>query len=192
MATKQVSRKIAVFTEDKEAEIFFRAILKRRSTDLEFLDCTLGCDNLIELVRKKIPGFRFPESLILLDGDVKVDSSKMRRISGMKKSILILPGSISPERLIAEFLFNLSEASPIWDKIHVGYTKQYAFKDFSFNEILNNREKAKEWFNQQKTYWGKVCVNVINQWIAQNQIEVNTFLEEYDKTILGYKKLLPL
>lgn len=192
MATKQVSKKIPVFTEDKEANVFFRAILKRRSASLQFLDCTLGCDNLIELVRKKIPGFRFPESLILLDGDVKADSSKMRRITGIKKSILILPGNNSPERLIAEFLFNLSEASPIWDKIHFGYTKQYAFKDFSFNEILNDREKAKEWFNQQKTYWGKVCVNVINQWIAQNQIEVNTFLEEYDKTILGYKKLLPI
>lgn len=156
------------------------------------LDCTLGCDNLIDLVRKKISGFRFPESLILLDGDVKTDPSKMRRISAMRKSILILPGNNSPERLIAKFLFNLSEASPIWDKIHLGYTKQYAFKDFSFNEILNDREKAKEWFNQQKKYWGKGCVNVINQWITQNQIEVNIFLEEYEKTIMGYKKLLPI
>ena len=188
MAIKPVSKKIPVFTEDKEGEIFLRAILKRKSTDLKFLDCTLGCDNLIELVRKKIPGFRFPESLIILDGDVKDDMSKMRRLSLMKKSILILPGKISPERLIADFIYNLSDASPVWDKIYVGYNKQFAFKDFSIKEILGNREKAKEWFNQQKGLWGKVCVNVINQWIIHNQDEVNLFVERYDKIILEYKK----
>ena len=50
LATKLSAKKIPVFTEDKEGEIFFRALLKRKGTAHEFLDCTLGCDNLIELV----------------------------------------------------------------------------------------------------------------------------------------------
>lgn len=184
---KPVPLKVKIFTEDKEGEIFFRAILKRRAAGLQFLNCTLGCDNLIELVRKKIPGFGHCESLVILDGDVKIDGSKMRRISLMKKSFLILPGNNSPERLLAVFLFNLTETSPIWDEIHEDYSKQFAFKDYSLNEILKDRNKAKEWFKQQKKYWGKLCSKVINPWIDQNKNEVDVFLKEYDKIISFYK-----
>ncbi|MGE6352927.1 AAA family ATPase [Flavobacterium sp. NPDC079362] len=188
MAAKPVTYLVPVFTEDKECEIFFRAILKRKAAALRFHDCTLGCDSLIELVRKKIPGFGNPESLVVLDGDVKTDISKMRRLAGMKKSFIILPGINSPERLIAKFLFDLPDVSPIWDEISEDYTKQFVFKEYTIDEIYNDRIKAKSWFNEQKVYWGKLCSKVINPWITQNQSEVNLFLGEYETLILNYIK----
>ena len=189
LAIQPPTKKIPVFTEDNEGEIFFRAIIKRKSSDLEFINCTLGCDNLIELSRKKIKGFKFPESLIVLDGDVKSETSKMRRINQLD-NIVILPGQKSPERLLAEFLHGLSDESPVWDNIQNGYSKQHVFQDFTLREIQTNRDKAKNWFNSQKQYWGRNCANVINPWIEENRLDVERFIAEYDIKLAKYKKLM--
>lgn len=189
LSIRQKPKKIPVFTEDKEGEVFFRAIIKRKSTVLQFVDCTLGCDNLIELARKKIVGFRFPESLIVLDGDVKTEASKMRKIN-QNKNFLVLPGNKSPERLIAEFLYNLPDESEHWDNIYDGYSKQHVFRDYSLREIQTNRDKAKEWFNSQKPCWGRNCANVINLWMAENQEEVDAFIDDFEKLLEKYNKLL--
>lgn len=189
LAIRPKQKKIPVFTEDKEGEIFFRAIIKRKSKILQFVDCTLGCDNLVELARKKIVGFRFPESLIVLDGDVKTESSKIRKIN-KNKNFLILPGDKSPERIIAEFLHNLPDESELWNSIYDGYTKQYAFRDITLREIQASRNKAKDWFNSQKKCWGRNCVNVINPWVLENQKEVDAFIADYENLIEKYNKLL--
>lgn len=187
LASQVQTKKTTIFTEDDEGQIFLKAIIKRRSSELEFNNCSLGCDNLIELCRKKIKGFKFPESLIVLDGDVKSESSKMRQIN-LLNNIIILPGQKSPERLIAEFLHSLSDESAIWNKIKPGYNKQFVFQNETFADILNNREKAKSWFNTQKQYWGRNCANVINPWIDTNKLEVDSFIEEYDKIIAKFNK----
>lgn len=191
LSTRHKQKKIPVFTEDKEGEIFFRAIIKRKSAVLQFVDCTLGCDNLIELARKKIVGFRFPESLTVLDGDVKTEASKMRKIN-QNKNFLVLPGNKSPEKLIAEFLYNLPDESAVWESIYEGYNKQFAFKDITLENInaKGGREKAKEWFNSQKQYWGRNCANVINPWISENQKEVDTFIDDFEKLLEKFIKQL--
>lgn len=186
---KQKIKKIPVFTEDKEGEIFLRAIIKRKASNLQFNDCTLGCDNLVELVRKRIVGFRFPQSLIVLDGDVKSEASKMKKIK-KNQNIIVLPGNKSPERLIAEFLYSLSDESLIWNNILEDYTKQIVFKDFSLRDIQTKRDKAKEWFNSQKQFWGRNCANVINPWIEENKEEVYSFVEEFENLIGKYVKLM--
>lgn len=184
-------KKIPVFTEDKEGEIFLKAILKRRTKVLQFADCTLGCDNLIELSRKKITGFKYPQSLIILDGDVRSESSKMRRIN-QGNNFLILPGDKSPERQLAQFLYGLSDESPYWNKIYNGYTKQHVFKDYTYDEINapKSRDKAKAWFNSQKDYWGRNCANLINLWIVENQEQVDAFITDFDKIVEKFNKLL--
>lgn len=188
LAIKAKPKKIRVFTEDKETETFLRAIIKRKAGNLDFVDCTLGCDNLIELARKQVIGFKFPESLIVLDGDVKSESSKVRRIKHLR-NILTLPGDKSPERLLAEFLHGLPDESPLWDGIFKGYTKQFAFRDFTYRQVIADREKAKEWFNSQKPYWGRNCANVINLWIEENKEEVQVFNDTYDSLFDRYVKL---
>lgn len=189
LAIQPSTKKVPVFTEDNEGEIFFRAIIKRKSSDLEFVNCTLGCDNLIELSRKKIKGFKFPESLIVLDSDVKSDAAKMRRINQLD-NIIILPGQKSPERLLAEFLHGLSDESPIWGRIQNGYSKQFVFQDITLAQIQKNRDKAKDWFNSQKQYWGRNCTNVINPWIENNHSDVEVFIAEYENILSKYKKMI--
>jgi hypothetical protein len=145
----------------------------------------MGCSNYIELAKKKIDGFKYLQSIIILDGDVKSESSKMRELKKYK-NFLVLPGIESPERLISKFLHNLSEGSPLWDKIYHGYTKQLVFRDHSLREIQADREKAKAWFNSQKQYWGRGCAGVINLWISENQEEVSNFINEYDRLVQKY------
>jgi AAA15 family ATPase/GTPase len=189
LALKKKVNKIPVFVEDKEGDVFLRAIIKSKASSLQFVDCTMGCDNYVELARKKIIGFRFPESIIALDGDVRADTAKMRKLSQFK-NFLVLPGSKSPERLIAEFLHKLKDDSPIWDKIHQGYTKQIVFSEYSLKEIQSSRDKGKLWFRSQKGNWGKNCANVINPWIIENKAEVDNFIEEFKVMIETYTNLL--
>jgi energy-coupling factor transporter ATP-binding protein EcfA2 len=185
LSPKQKTKKIPAFAEDKEGEILAKAILKRRGSPLQFVECTMGCSNYIELAKKKIDGFKYLQSIIILDGDVKSESSKMRELK-KHKNFLVLPGIESPERLIAKFLHNLPEESLLWNGIYDGYTKQLVFRDYSIREIQTDREKAKAWFNSQKQYWGRGCAGVINLWISENQEEVSNFINEYNRLIKKY------
>lgn len=56
------ANKIPLFTEDKEAEIFLKNILKSKKISLNFIQCTLGCNNYIELVRKKLKDLITPKA----------------------------------------------------------------------------------------------------------------------------------
>lgn len=172
--------KIPVFTEDREGEIFLKALLKRRITNLKFYNCKFGYSNLIELAQKKTPGFVFPNSIIFLDGDV----SAIPRITGKLrklKNFLILPGNDSPERLLATFLFDLNDDSPVWSNINDNFTKQYCFKDITYDEIKNpsQRKKAKEWFNSHIKIWGRNATKVINPWISVNEEIVDSFIHDF-------------
>lgn len=178
--------KIPLFTEDKEAEIFLKAILKSKKSSIEFIQCTLGCNNYIELARKKIKGFNFPESIICLDGDVTQKPNMLKEIKKYK-NFLILPGSDSPEKILAEMLYNEPDSSNIWEKIFPSYEKQICFRDYTISEIRNDREKSKLWFNSQKQYWGNGCAKIINVWINRNKSFVESFINEYEIIISKYK-----
>lgn len=189
LSSKPSELKINVFTEDKEGEIFLKGLLKSKKSTLNFVQCTMGSANYIELVRKKIPGFNFPQSIICLDGDVKAEPGKMKVIKKFK-NFLILPGVESPERVLAEMLASEKEASDIWDKLFPGYSKQLCFQDYDINDIRTDRLKAKSWFNSQKEYWGSgnTCSKIINLWIQKNKEEYNQFHLDFDKFVEKFKK----
>ncbi|HLX53356.1 MAG TPA: hypothetical protein VKR58_05420 [Aquella sp.] len=142
---------------------------------------------MIHLVKEKAYGFRFLQSIVILDGDVKIPQCNKY------KNILLLPGGNSPEKIIAQFLWDTSDDSPIWDKIQPGYSKQIAFKDFKLKDILNNfeesksRETAKKWFNSQSEYWGRGCARVITPWIKQNQSIIDDFVDNLKLLLNKYK-----
>lgn len=188
-APNNQQNKITVYVEDKETELFVKAILKRRGSCLKFVDVTLPCSTLIEMVNKKVPAFCYPYSLIILDGDVRLDKTYMHKISGAK-NVLILPGKESPERLVARFLHNISDADPIWGNISLGYSKQVCFREISYNQIFasgeSGRQNAKKWFNQQLVFWGRGGVKVLNQFIDKIQYDVNTFIEEFENLKTHY------
>ena len=182
--------KITVYVEDKETELFVKAILKRKLFGcLKFIDVTLSCSMLIELVNKKVPAFSYPYSIIFLDGDVQNNKNNIKKLSNAR-NVLLLPGKDSPERMIAKYLYDLSDANPLWSSISNGYTKQVCFRDIPYNQIYaageNGRQKAKEWFKSQLPYWGQGGTKVLNAYFATIQEDVDAFKTAFEKMIKHY------
>lgn len=107
---------INLYFEDKEAYDLYASIVSDRTIKKvinALKDVALGCSEYIKLVKRKIPEF-CSKSIIILDGDVE-------GVKGMD-SILKLPGTLPPDQLIFEFLYNLSPEDPYW-KNSSGFNK---------------------------------------------------------------------
>ncbi len=181
---KKANSKILLFSEDNECRLFFKCLIKRESSKFNFIKVATGCNNLIQLVVDfKIPSFVFPESLVVLDGDVERNRKQMKKIRKVK-NIILLPGMNPPELLLADLIKKVDENK--LEKIYPDYTRQIAFKDINYNEIKNNREKAKEWFKSQEKYWGRESVKIINLWIQENPEEFQKFLENFREILSIY------
>ncbi|MBA6337931.1 ATP-binding protein [Colwellia sp. BRX8-7] len=167
--------KITIFTEDAEGREFAKAIIKSTYPQIEFIrKCTFSCDLLIELNRTNVPGFVFPTSIVILDGDVKRKK--------LKENFVLLPGTNSPERELAQFLYDLSDMDPFWTSKNQHYDKDCCFLDFSLDEILGDRNKAKLWYNSQKEMkvWGNEARALYNRWMKDNKEVVVKFLDDFE------------
>lgn len=180
---KKEPEKIPVITEDKEAIIFLKKLLnKEQKSKIVFWDGTLGCRQIISLAKKKIPYFRFPDSLIILDADVELNAAKKA------ENIVLLPDNLSPERILATFIYNADATDPFFENIGPNYSAQLAFLSYKYHEIMNDRKKAKKWFNEQRKYWGRGCARIITPWKKANPKLVKDFSEAFDVLIEKYKK----
>lgn len=183
--------KIDVFTEDDEAIIFAKSLLKRKSSNLNFIKCKLGCSQLVELASKKVPSFIFPNSIIILDGDTNNEPQLLKRIKKLN-NIILLPTNQSVEQLLACFLLELTDTSTIWSNINTDFNKQYCFRDYTPDEILNDRDKAKKWFNSHLSVWGKNASKIINPWAEAHPEDARLFLNDFTKTYNKFAKELQL
>lgn len=171
--------KLNVFTEDKEAILFTKKLLGTKSNKLKFINITMPCSSLIDLSYRKVPSFSFPESLIIIDGDVRNDNQNKNKIK-KTKNILLLPGIKSPERAIAELLYNLSEADELWKDIHRDYSKQLCFSEYKYERICRDRYDAKKWFIQQKSQLkDRWCTKTIKRWKKEYPDEFRNFISEF-------------
>lgn len=181
--------KITVYTEDKENITFAKAILKRRACDLNFIDVSISCSKLVDLVSMKVPAFTCPNSIVILDGDVRENKSMFKKIKNAK-NVLVLPGHESPERMLARYLYNLSDSDVLWTRLALGYNKQVCFREYSFEQIMSNREKgrqdAKKWFNSQLVFWGRGAAKVLNPLFNSISVERDSFVSGFDKIILNF------
>lgn len=181
--SQDLPKKLIVYTEDEEGKIFVKNLIpyKWRSC-FKFETCTLGCDNYIELVRKKITPFLLPQSCIILDGDAKEIVNKIRwHKLGISKNIICLPGNMSPERVLANFLFNrdlLKDDDPFWKSLNSDYSRQVCFRNYSIEEINSDRNKAKAWFKSQEIVWGKYSNKAISLWTKVHSEEIIVFQNE--------------
>ena len=179
---KKPPKQIAVYTEDEECTHFVKAIVKQKFKGLKYPDITLGCNNLIQLAEKKVPSFSYPNSIVVLDGDTK-GNAKLKKL----RNYLCLPGKLSPEMMLADFLFNLSDRSPFWTDKSEDYNKQVCFADYTLNDIKNGRghkkarEVAKEWYKQQvaSDAWGQQGRNAYNYLLETLEDEVTLFIEKF-------------
>ena len=117
---------------------------------------------------------------MVLDGDV----DKNEHYKHVSSKLLLLPGSKSPEQLIADWINRISDLHPFWKSINPGYTRQYCFQTYHFSD-MNNRERAKAWFQSQctKEIWGTKAQKMMKFWKKDNTAEVETFVSAFSKMI---------
>ena len=164
--------KIRVYCEDAEAACLIQNLLttKQKSCIKIMKDVKLGCENLKELTRKKVP--EFCENIIVLDGD---SSSKY-------KNYCVLPGKgKSPEKMLYEYLYAMPEDDLFWDSELGGYNKHVCFRNYS--EIPTNRDDFKNWFKEQLPYWGDNGRKLLARWKIDNEDCVKEFQKKIDNAL---------
>ena len=186
---KPKTKKINLYTEDKEGAIFVKFLIGQKTKYVNFVNVSLGCDNLIQLASVKIPTFIFPNSIIILDGDVKKEPKKLSKIKDIK-NILILPTDESPEQFISKFLDSLNDTHSLWKEIDETFDHQFCFQEFSNEKIQTEREDAKKWFNSHLSIWGRNASKVLNVWKKENKELVQDFNDNFDKLINNINKKL--
>lgn len=183
--TKPV-RKISVYTEDKENIIFAKHLLRSKTSMLKFIDIDFSGANLISLVSKKVPAFIEPEAIIIVDGDVRKEINKMKSID-KANNILVLPTNMSPEQLTATFLHDLSDTDELWDNIGEGYSWQVCSRDYTLDEIMTDRIKAKTWFRRELPSWGRNATKVLTPLFSKYKDERNEFVSEFEEMMKLYQ-----
>ena len=172
---------VNIYTEDNEGWLFvYNMVPSKYKSIIKHVNAKLGCAEYINLIEARIPSFYPPEGLVVLDGDVV----KNDHFNHVANKLLLLPGPKSPEQLIADWINGLSDTHPFWISINPGYTRQYCFQDFHYQE-LSDRMKAKEWFRSQctKEIWGTKAHKLMKFWKKDHQTEVEAFAEDFAKMI---------
>jgi len=184
---KTKRKKIDLYTEDKEGAIFVKSLIGQKTKFVNFVDVSLGCGNIIQLASVKVPSFIYPNSIIILDGDVRKDKKQFNRVRRLK-NVLLLPGDKSPEQLLSEFLNDLDDEHYLWSEIDETFDHQYCFQSFSNEEIQKDREIAKKWFNKHLPIWGRNASKVFNVWKKENKEVVLEFNDKFVNLINSINK----
>lgn len=179
--------KIPIYTEDPETIDFAKAALGTKFQYIEFKDCKLGCSQFIDLIERKVDSFLFPSSIIILDGDV-VDTKPYKKYlkKRLQKNIVLLPGTVNPETVLAEYLSGLDDTDHFWTPTNpnMTYTKQLCFSNYKLDEIKSDRDKAKAWYNEQKDTgaWGaRNASKIFKKWFEAHPEEKQNFVGNFEE-----------
>lgn len=168
-AYKQPPKKIDVYCEDEVAKDFAFNILEpdiRKRIKLRPL--SLSESTLQAVAGKRLPALN--SSIFLLDGDVPIKK---------QKNVLQLPGGDNPEKLAYKLLDSIGGENEFWN-IPAGFTKQFCFKDCDTSE---NKNKVKEWFRNQKRYWGRMGSKMWTLWRISNLEIVKKFNADFNDVL---------
>lgn len=103
--------KINIYFEDGEAADFFAALMNRQPVKkftAPLPEITLGCSNYLQLIDKGVSEFS-EKSIICLDSDTAQQVGRKK-----PKTVVLLPGSLPPDQLIFEHLYNLPASDGFW------------------------------------------------------------------------------
>ncbi|CAL6170729.1 TPA: AAA family ATPase [Vibrio diabolicus] len=170
--------KLTIYTEDPECIHFVKASLGRTVNNIAFSDISLGCGNYVQMATKKVPTFTFPHSIVVLDGDAAPILQKRRL-----KNFICIPGEQRPEGTLANFLHSLPEADSFWTSKNPDYSKQHCFLDFTLNDILLDRGKAKAWYNRQlgTNNWGRHASHLYKRYFEAYPEVKEDFVSRFKK-----------
>lgn len=183
----EVPNKVMVYSEDNEAILVAKTLLKGYLNRVNFFRSKFSCNTLIDLLERRVPTFPFPDSIIIFDGDVTTDESQQRKLKKIKaRNWLFLPTDLSPERWFANFLTSLDDRDSFWKSVHRDYSKQVCFKDYKPEDILAGKETgrttAKLWFQGQVASNASWVTKVITRWkkdSEENRASVSSFVKDF-------------
>lgn len=200
---------VNVYFEDKEAADFFATLMIRqpiKKFTTPMSEITLGCSNYFQLIQKGIPEFA-ERSIVCLDAD------QTEKIKGKNfKTVVLLPGTLPPDQLIFEHLYNLPPDHEFW-KNDMQFTRDVftnsareVISEFALNgnaaDVKNSvatyqgdktpREVFKRFYKstdfQKLVTSGAKPYNPWRHWVENNPTASNEFLEKFKVAIHGVMK----
>jgi predicted ATP-dependent endonuclease of OLD family len=196
--------KINVYFEDREAADFFAALMNRQPVKkftAPLHDITLGCSNYLHLIDKGVSEFS-ERSIICLDSDAaqQVNTKK-------QKTVVLLPGSLPPDQLIFEHLYNLPANDSFWQNdlqftrdvftnVAAEVIREFAIQGQNVDVTValaayTGNKKPREVFKRfyKEVEFQKVVASVTKStnawkhWIEKNIDASNDFLQKFELAI---------
>ncbi len=154
--------------EDDEAASFLNNLLRSKDKQrVKIISAKLGCKQLVSMALSDAS--KIAKVLYILDGDEATNSKAQK-----SKNICILPGTVSPEALIYNFLKQKDEGDSFWIEFK---PKRIYFNGFA--QTPTSREKYKEYFKFLKTIDKNMWMRFFKAWMKENTAEVATFRERF-------------
>ena len=180
----QSRNNIKLYCEDAEARWFLSSLVDDCLTYIDFVDITIGCNELISLYNADL--YYFGNVLLVFDGDVT--EKQLSRIPERTRSnlgnIILLPGGKRPEQVIYEYIHSLDADHDFWS----GATQSLGLTWDYFNERgplsedykqVDERSKYKEWFIEHKQYFESI--HLMDFWKRDNSELVTEFRKQFKK-----------
>ena len=180
-------RPVSVFSEDAEARWLMRGILGAVRPDvignIEFLEISLGCDEIKKLYAGDFSYFR--EKVVVFDGDVSDASIEeipptLRQTGG---NIVRLPGGKRPENVVWDYLQERPVGgSELWaelDGVGINWTSIVENPPEDMYQGCDERVAYKNWLNVHLDFFNRA--HVLKHWVNDNRSEVDAFVMDFMK-----------
>lgn len=177
----QNSNKIKLYSEDNENRWFIKKLVPDLLMFVDILDITVGCSQLLSLYLGDIS--YFGNTLIVLDGDVKDSSLNTipEKIRLNMNNLIKLPGNVRPEEVIYNYIINLDENHPYWDKLSTVDMNWVYFNENGPSSPRyskgKERDKFKAWFIDHMPIFDST--NLFEFWANDNIELVKKFRTDF-------------
>lgn len=178
-AKPSVPKKVLVYCEDNVGRTFAKSLLGNKLLKMVQFDNKLNSISAEHYHVFLDNGINeFLSALIILDGDKKKKSGN----KPVRNNIVVLPPNClpkptCPEKLFYDFLRDLPDTDEFWSTELDGHTKDTCFRNYV--NIPNNTDQYKQWYNEQKQFWGKSCSKLHKRWIKANPEETERFKSDF-------------
>lgn len=109
------------------------------------------------------------------------DGDMAKTWNNQPKNLLALPGGKRPETLVYRHLFSMKESDPFWRNIGNTYTRQFAITSKGGDSLDkgNHKNWVKDWFKEQRRYWGRADCKVFKSWVQVHKSECRDFCRKF-------------
>ena len=175
-------RKIKLYSEDDEARWFIKHILGDMADEFDFVEASIGCNELMRLYKSDIEYFR--NALIIFDGDVKEEQLNDKIGKSLREAfgnIISLMGEKRPEEVIYDYIMNLDSDHEFWvagDGFGLSWD-YFKTRGPDSYEKVKPREKYKIWFKDNLPLFE--VTKLMDFWIRDNESVVEEFKRNISK-----------